>query len=264
MIRKKTVVLILVFCIAMSGCTLAAKEMARRKNERVECILNKEDAGLFSYLDTEYQILEKQVGHGRIDKWVGYIRKYAVLDQHYAILDLWDPHLFVLEKPLPTGGLYLVQFFNIYTDNLNKEHLIIDVNGNYHLAIAKEKIGDAQKIEFKSLQAQRADKIKVNPTNCTQIIFETKIYQISNTRLSKNALADYLGKIETYLIFDSQTKKEIPKKDLEKIEIKPNALSRQNRINWIYGEVYSLAGVDRKSSLAVEINNEFMQADVVD
>lgn len=45
--------------------------------------------------------------------------------------------------------------------------------------------------------------------------------------------------------------------------MEPGELSRQGRTSWIYGTVFSISDTDKSDSVAVEIINGYLCADVI-
>ena len=70
----------------------------------------------------------------------------------------------------------------------------------------------------------------------------------------------YLGNSGEHYIFDNNTVRAIPRADLMEIETVPGRLSRQQRMDWYYGEIYSLPGVEEEEAVAVKINDQFLKA----
>ena len=62
------------------------------------------------------------------------------------------------------------------------------------------------------------------------------------------------------ITFDNNTKREIPKSKLMKVELEPKELSKQQRITWNYGKIYSIK--ENNNTIAVEINNKYYLAEI--
>lgn len=241
-------------------------EIDKRRNEHEYCTLNEKDATIFTYNDKEYTILDDTVERDALGAWVGYIQKFAVLDKQYSVLELWDIKL--PKSPmsnLPDETAYVVQFFNIYANNdTDSQSLIIYVNGDFHKATPKEQVTDTNAIiSFDGLHRKSEGLISIHSENCTQIIYADKTYIITKIIIGENELDICLGFIGAHRIFDTNTNREIPLSDLEKIEISPGELSEQVRTTWSYGAVYSINNTDKSKSIAIEINNKYLRADVV-
>lgn len=260
-----TIMLMLTLCVGMSGCSLLKNEIAERKSKREYCTLNEKDATVFTCGGTEYVILQDTVEKDTLGAWVGYIQKLAALNKKCAVLELWELNLSEAStKELPFDTAYVIQYLNIYQNSKDNQELIIDVNGGFHKAIPKAQADDAVSvIRFEEAQAEPAGDITINVNNCTQLLYGSSVYQITETAISKNELDTYLSVIGTNKVFDSRTNLEIPRSDLKKVEIEPGELSKQERIDWTYGTVFSIVNIDKSQSIAVEINNQYLRADMV-
>lgn len=259
---KKVIAILLtaIFCLGASGCSVMGDAIADRSSGRQECILKEQDATLFSYDDTEYRILEESRNKNQLGSWVGFIRKLAVLDQKNAVLELRELNFSDLKTSLPDKAASVIQFLNIYKDKEDGSHLIIDVNGTYHKAVPKDKAGDEKIIHFEALKEKSDGEIVISTDNCTHIRYGTNLYQITDQQISEDTLNSYLGVIGTAKVFDTKTKQEIPKDKLKKTELQPGELSRQRRVSWTYGTVFSISDTDKGDSIAIEINNRYLKA----
>ena len=150
---KKLISLVLVAVLAagLGGCSLLDDEIARRKSEREECVLSTSDAAVFTYGGTEYLILQQTAEQSAATAWVGYLQKFAVVDENRAVLELREPGLAGAAQSLPAGAASVVQFFNIYQNGQQQDSLLVDVNGAFHEAVPKAQAGDAEVIVFEPL-----------------------------------------------------------------------------------------------------------------
>lgn len=265
---KKIISLLLVFilCFGMSGCSILENEITNRRNEREYCTLNEKNATIFTYNGKEYTILEDTVARDGLGAWVGYIQKFAVLDKQNAVLELREIELSTSSiGNLPDETACVVQFFNIYIDkDTDSQNLIIDVNGGFHKAIPKEQANDTTEIiSFEELDTASDGSISIHFENCTQIVYAGNVYQITEIIIGENELDTFLGVIAEHRVFDADTNREIPKSDLGKIETIPGELSQQVRISWSYGTVYSISNTKKSQSIAIEINDKYLRADVI-
>lgn len=261
-----TLLLAVLLCFGASGCSLLENEIDNRRNEREYCTLNKKDATIFTYSGKEYAILEDTVARDALGSWVGYIQKFAVLDKQNAVLELRDVELSESAiGNIPDKAAYVVQFFNIYLDkDTDGQNLIIDVDGGFHKAIPKEQANDTSTIiAFEELDTASDGSISIHSENCTQIVYLGNVYQITETTIDEHMLDTFLGVIAEHRVFDANTNREIPKSELGKIETTPGELSQQVRTSWSYGTVYSISNTNKSQSIAIEINNQYLRADVV-
>ncbi|MCP5455843.1 MAG: NisI/SpaI family lantibiotic immunity lipoprotein [Thermotogae bacterium] len=254
-------VFVFTLCFILCSCSFVEKEAERRKNEREECFLDKENATVFSCSGKEYVILKEQTERENIGSWIGYIQKVVFIDKNYNVLETRDIKFFGFsENNLPENTLYSVKFFNIYKEKNNDSNLIIDINGAFHIAAEKNKsVPTGKIISYRKSEKSSEDSLKISDKNCTQIIWKNNIYQISERTIEENKTDVFIGYIGEYKIFDHNTKIEISKADLKKIELYPGRLSNQKRVSWTYGSVFNI----NEKSIAVEINGKYFIADLI-
>ena len=260
-----SMVLVAVLAVGLAGCSLLDDEIARRKSEREECVLNTSDAAVFTYSGTEYLILQQTAEQSAATAWVGYLQKFAVVDENRAVLELREPGLAGAAQSLPAGAASVVQFFNIYQNGQQQDSLLIDVNGAFHKAVPKAQAGDAAVIVFEPLaqSGSGSDTVSIRDEDCTQLTFAGGIYQITQTPVAQDQLGAYLTVIAQSRVFDTETKRAIPKEDLTELEVVPGALSQQQRVSWVYSNVYAIAGEETQDAIAVEINSQYLRAEHV-
>ena len=265
---KKILYMILftTLCLSFSGCSpmsVLKDEVSSRKKDRIYCKLNTHDATKFTYGDTEYIILEEKTQRTSIGSWIGYIQKFALLDSQYGVLDLRDIELKAsIFQNLPEETEYIVQFFNIYTFSENSDTLVIDVDGGFHKAVPVDQSKDKTAIVFQKVDTDDETSLSVNPDNCTQLIYNGKTYQITDEELEESKLDNFIGFLGVQRVYDQNTGKEIPKNQLDDVEIIPGELSEQQRVRWDYGLVYTVQN-DSKC-ISVEINGTSMRADLIE
>lgn len=262
---KKTItsILMLLLCFVMTACIQVNKLISKQRADKEKCTLNQADARRFNYKDTEYLILADTVDNSELGEWVGYIQKLAVLDQSYRVLEEQAIELALPDlKDISHETTFIVPFNNVYL--YQEDQLIIDVNGNSHVAIPADKSSGRLAISYTKVNTSPGGTISINPDNCTQLLYGEKIYQITEIPVDAEKIEQYLGIIAREITFDAVTKREISQSDLKTIEIAPGELSAQNRAQWSYMEVYTIQGIDPGSTFAVEINNQYVQAVVVE
>ncbi|MDD2994048.1 MAG: NisI/SpaI family lantibiotic immunity lipoprotein, partial [Pygmaiobacter sp.] len=74
-------------------------------------------------------------------------------------------------------------------------------------------------------------------------------------------LGTYITVIAESRVFDTETKRAIPQEDLTKVEVVPGALSQQQRVSWVYSNVYEIVGEETQDAIAVEINDQYLRAE---
>lgn len=249
----------------LSGCSVISQKIEQYSSGKEECSLNTDNVAQFTYKEKYYTILEDTVSKEEIGSWVGYIRKLAVLDANGKILLQQDTEKTTLKSladiaDTQPDAAYMIPFFNVYacTDEMVPE-LIVNANGEYHKAIPSDSVTDSDDIfRYDRQQAVASDgDFSVNPQDCTQLIRADQVYQITDETVPDEQVGEYLDVIAKSIIFDKDTKQEIPEKDLEAMDWDGNGLSTQKRENWFYGEVHAIQNTDASDSVAVEINSEY-------
>lgn len=271
---KKIIGIILVIIISMSfiGCDIVDKYIDYSKKGKVICTIDNEDGTQFIYNGTKYIVLNEIIDNENIGEWVGYIQKYIVMDSNYKVLKEKDITSKVIKdlKEIAEGveneAKYIVPYNNVYTikGNQNYNELIVIANGKLHKAIPSGNVKDNSLIiKFETIDNEGSnanDNFTINPNNCTQILSGEKTYQITNKTIDSGKLGEYLGIIPKSITFDNNTKKEIVKSELMKVELEPKELSKQQRITWNYGTIYNIK--ENNNATAVEINNKYYLAEI--
>ena len=267
---KKIVGIILVMIISMSfiGCGIVDKYIDYSKKGKVICTINNEDGTQFIYNGIKYTVLNEIIDNENIGEWVGYIQKYVVMDSNCKVLKEKEITSKVIKdlKEIAEGveneAKYIVPYNNVYTikGNQNYNELIVIANGKLHKAITSRNVTDNSLIiKFETIDNE-GNNVTINPNNCTQILSGEKTYQITNKTIDSRKLGEYLGIMPESITFDNNTKREIPKSELMKVELEPKELSKQQRITWNYGKIYSIK--ENNNTIAVEINNKYYLAEI--
>jgi hypothetical protein len=255
---------VLLTCL-LSGCSILSQKIEQYSSDKKECSLNSENVTQFTYKEKSYTILEDTVTKDGLGSWVGYIRKLAVIDANGKILLQQDTDKTTFKTVADIAdkepnAFAVIPFLNVYeSKDSNENGLIVDANGSYHKAILSDFVTDADNVFDYSKQhsATSTGEFSVNPQNCTQLISADKVYQITDKTVPDKQIGEYLDVIAESIVFDKDTKLEISKKDLGKIDWDGNGASMQKRESWSYGEVCSIKNADVSNSVAVEINSEY-------
>lgn len=246
-IFKKYILLFSLFFI--TGCTVnnINKNNSIEIKEITKILLN----------GKEYTILSNIVEEKDLGNLIAPIQKYVVLDTNKKIIDIIDFNN--LDKIKEKA--YLIQFSNIYSiKNFEYDTIAVNINNKFYKAVYSENISNLDEVitldNFNNIKT-----ISINIEDCTQIIYGDKIYQITNEIISNKNLDEYLGILGKNILYDKNTKKPILKENLKHLDILGS--DKQQRVNWIYGDVYSIKGVSIENSVAVKINNKYYLANVV-
>lgn len=249
----------------LSGCSVLSQKIEQYSSDKEECSLNTDNVTQFTYKEKNYTILEDTVSKEDLSSWVGYIRKLAVLDVNGKILLQQDTEKATLKSladiaDTQPDAAYMIPFLNVYAcKDETIQELLVDANGEYHKAIPSDSVTDSDEVfHYDRQQAVASDgDFSVNPQDCTQLIRADQVYQITDETVPDEQVGEYLDIIAKSIVFDKDTKLEIPKKDLEAIDWDGNGLSTQKRENWFYGEVHAIQNAVASDSVAVEINSEY-------
>lgn len=264
---KKIILLIsavLLTGVGMTGCSVLEKEIDEYSKDKEQCVLNTDNVTQFAYKGDSYTILDDTLSNEDLGDWIGYIRKLAVIDSNGKILLQQDTEkasfktLADIADSEPEAA-YIIPFLNVYTvKNANTQELIVDANGGYHKAVPNGSVTD-KNIIFRYNQ-QTEGGFSINTQDCTQLLCSGKVYQITDEIISNENIGKYLDIIAESYTFDSDTKLQIPKKELYFIDWSGKEQSSQKREQWTIGDIHEILGKDRLDSVAVEINSEYRAA----
>lgn len=250
----------------LSSCSLLSQKMEQYSSDKEKCSLNSDNVTQFIYKEKSYTILDDTVTKEDLGSWVGYIRKLAVIDAKGKILLQQDIEKTTIKNlsdiaDKEPNAFAVIPFLNVYESKDSTENgLIVDANGGYHKAIQTDAVKKSDQVFDYSQKQSEAESgnFTVNPKDCTQLIRADKVYQITDQTISDKQIGEYLDVIAQSIAFDKETKQEIPKKDLIKMDW--NGSSKQQRESWAYGEVHAIQNSDVSNSVAVEINSKYRVA----
>ena len=259
--------------VLLYGCSVIDSEIGRRRSSKEECTINKENPTEFFYEGTAYTILDAIVPKDELGDWVGFIQKLAFIDENNAITNIKEidtssmMNLNELVKDVDDKAVYAIPYHNVYKSlsGDNKE-VIIDAAGDFHRAIPTEELKENDVIislDKLKLETTSTEKFVIDPQNCTNLIWGDAHYQITEEVISYDELGEYMGTLAKRITFDNDTKQEISKSDLWKIEVVPGELSNQSRISCDYGNVYKINGMEPQQAIAVEINSQYVKAKIL-
>lgn len=266
--KKRTIIFIL-FSVLVSGlllgCSVLSQKIEQYSTNKEKCYINSNNVTQFTYKGKSYTVLEDTVIKENLGSLLGYIRKLVVIDANGKVLIQQDTEKATFKTVSDIANkeqnaFAVIPFLNVYEskDSIEKD-LILDVNGKYHKAVYTEAVKNSDKIfHYKQKQSVISDgHFMVNPKNCTQLISMYKVYQITDKTVPDKEIGKYIDIIAKSIVFDKETKLEIPQKDLGQINWSGKEANKQKRENWSYGEVHVIQNVDVSNSVAVEINSKY-------
>lgn len=268
---KKTLLLILTILLAsasMTGCSVLEKGIEKYSKDKEKCVLNTDNVTQFTYKGDSYTILDDTLSNSELGEWVGYIRKLAVIDLNGKILFQQDTEKATFKTladiaDTEPNAAYIIPFLNVYmVKDGNTQELIVDTNGGYYKAILNSSVTDNDVIFRYDQQtvASMGREFTINAQDCTQLLCGDRVYQITDETVPYENIGEYLDIIAESYIFDSNTKLQIPKKDLYHIDWSGKKQSAQKREQWSIGDIHEILNKDKSGFVAVEINSEYRVA----
>lgn len=245
----------------ITGCGTLQNKISEYTSTKEQCELNPNDITKFSYKEKDYIILEETVSNAELGEWVGYIRQYVIADKTGRILDkenVEDTSLQMLEDlgKKETEETYMIPFLNVYATD-ETACLIVDANGSYHKAVSVENFKETDTVfQFQKGNQREGSGFQINPEDPTQLLCNEEIYQITSETVSREELGNYLTVLAQNITFDMDTKKILSKEESLDIDW-TGEKGEQQRVNWVYKEVYEISGTDILNAVAVCINNKY-------
>lgn len=252
---KKKWLLTLVSCLCALGlcsCSgvglLRAAHRAAAADKDVYTLAS--DAACLEREGETFYISAQSVSAARRGAWVGTVERWLVVDGSGTVLgqtpvgDLEAAQLLAAEMPAQ-----IVAYYHVYADAEEEDALLVEIDNVLHpLARQLPKTPFAPKV--------------AEPEDAWTLAQDCRILVHGQTRyrVTQDAAAEtdaYLGMLARTLVFDGETGLEIPKAELEAIEVTPGALSRQRRVQRTYGAVYGIPG---SGDVAVEVDGELRVA----
>ncbi|WP_099203873.1 NisI/SpaI family lantibiotic immunity lipoprotein [Scatolibacter rhodanostii] len=269
--KKNTFTLILSAILLMvffSGCSSLNQKIEEYSKDKEQAYLNSDVATQFIYKETNYTILNDTVAEENLGNWVGYIRKFAVIDKDGKMLLQQDIKETTFETLDDIADDYpeassILSFLNIYEAKESIEtQLVVNVNDKFYKAIQTNLKNDSDQIFDYRQNPDKgsSESFTVNSENSTQLISGENIYQITDQMIPEEDIGEYLDVIAQSIVFDGETKLKISKEDLSKLDWDGKNSEAKKRENWFYGEVHAVQDTDVSESIAVEINFEYRLA----
>lgn len=251
-----------------TGCS--ARTHILKEQGKAECYLDQEDAAKFIYKEQSYTILNDTVDKNNSGDWIGFISKYAAVTEDYRITKMKDMDLNIVGslKSLAdesNHAAYYVPYLNVYKykDREDSTCLIVDADHALHRAVLSDYVKDGDvKIVFTKQTGSdisESDLPEINKNDVRQLVWNRKLYQITDQKVPDEKLGDYLCTLTGNITFNAENGRELTLDELTHIEMAPGYFSQQTRKNWIFGSVNKLSE-DAGDRLAVEINYNYVYA----
>lgn len=200
--------------------------------EKEKCTIESDELFTIRYKEKDYVVLAEEIGAGEIGEWVGYIYKNV-------------------------SG---IMFTTVYQDKKDENMINVAADNLFYRAIEKDKLTDEQRVLQVSDFLEKAEnsgqqKIIVNPTDVTQIIWQDKVYQVTEEKVAREDLGDFVASIAKYMIYDTETLTEIEKEEYIKIDW--DGGDDSGRAVRVYGNVYHIKNTEK---LGIEVNGVYYVA----
>lgn len=268
---KKMILLVFAILLAgasMIGCSILEKGIDEYSKDKEECVLNTDNVTQFTYKGDSYTILYDKLSNSELGEWVGYIRKLAVTDSNGKILLQQDTEKATFKTLADIAdsepdAAYIIPFLNVYTvKDGNTQELIVDANGGYHKAVLNSSITDKDIIfRYDQQTAEKSEvEFTINTQDYTQLLCGDKVYQITDETVPYENIGEYIDIIAESYTFDSETKLQITKEELNHIDWSGKEQSSQKREQWTIGDIREIPGKDISDSVAVKINSQYRVA----
>ncbi|RSJ10160.1 hypothetical protein D8895_13100 [Streptococcus sp. BCA20] len=139
--------------------------------------------------------------------------------------------------------------------------MCIGINDKYFKVLSKDFINTTESLNIQNFDkaVNNDDKFEIDKNDSRKIMYKGNVYNISNLSVNRNELGSYQSVLAEVRIFNPENGKSIPRAQLGKID-NCGSISMQNRVQWIYGKIYSIKANSIEEKFAIEINNEFKVA----
>lgn len=202
----------------------------------------------FTYKEKPYFITNVEVSQNEIQKTLYKFYKLIIVD-----LDS--------EEVLSSSALNCATLAvnNIYQASDNS--MCIGINDKYFKVLSKDFINTTESLNIQNFDkaVNNDDEFEIDKNDSRKIMYKGNVYNISNLSVNRNELGSYQSVLAEVRIFNPENGKSIPRAQLGKID-NCGSISMQNRVQWIYGKIYSIKANSIEEKFAIEINNEFKVA----
>lgn len=253
--------------ILLSSCSAIDNKITSLNDELTKWEIDDENGSRIIYNNEFYQILDEEVEKDKVGKAIGRIGEIIILDENYKVIDkkvLNVSNIFDLGTDLDEDTI-IVPFQNVYkTVEKDTKAVIVDINGKYYKATPVEKISENDVfIKFESIHVKLKKGFRLNEENYNQILSGDRIYSITDKIVDEKDLDILLDTINKTEVIDIKTGEKIDNDELNKVEIIPEEVSHKKRSLMKYGNVYSIKNMDMEKFVAIEINDEYRLAEVI-
>lgn len=232
----------LVLCSCSGTGLLRAAHRAAAADKDVYTLAS--DAACLERAGETFYVCAASVGAARRGAWTGTVERWLLVDGSGAVLgqtslgDVEAARQLAADTPAQ-----VVAYYNVYADAADENALLVEIDNVLH------------PLTRQPPQEPFAPKAAA-PEDAWTLARDCRVLVHGETRyrVTQDAAAEtdaYLGMLARTLVFDEETGLEIPKAELEALELTPGPLSRQQRVQRTYGAVYGIPGSE---DVAVEVD----------
>ncbi len=198
-------------------------------DDKVKCTIKAGDVITISYKDKEYVVLDEEISANDLGDWVGYIYQ----------------------------NISGVMFATVYQDKEDESFIVVAADNLFYRAIEKDKLTDDRVVlvieESKQLsETNGQQEVSVNAANVTEIIYGDKVYGITEEKVDREHLGNFIASIAKYMVYDMENLTEVEKEEYTKIDWDGGDNGRY--AVRVYGNVYHVKDTEE---LGVEVNGVY-------
>ena len=214
----------MVVMISVTGCGSGTI-----MNDKVKCTIKAEDVITISYKDKEYVVLDEEISANDLGDWVGYIYQ----------------------------NISGVMFATVYQYEGDEDFIVVAADNLFYRAIEKDKLTDDRVVlvieeSEQPSEASGQQKISVNAANVTELIYGDKVYRITEEKVDREHLGNFIASIAKYMVYDIENLMEVKKEEYTKIDWDGGDNGRY--AVRVYGNVYHVKDTEE---LSVEVNGVY-------
>ena len=211
--------------LSVAGC-----DYGKIMNDKVKCTITAGDVITIYYKEKEYVVLDEEINANDLGHWIGYIYQ----------------------------NISGVMFATVYQYKEDDSFIAVAADNLFYRAIEKDKLTDDRMVlvleESEELSETKGQQeISVNATNVTEITYGDKIYQVTEEKLDRKQLGNFIASIAKYMVYDIESLTEVDKKEYTKIDWDGGDNDRY--AVRVYGNVYHIK--DTEDKLGVEVNGVY-------
>ncbi|MFR4103061.1 MAG: NisI/SpaI family lantibiotic immunity lipoprotein [Streptococcus sp.] len=238
---RRASIIVSILLVLLTGCGL-------NNTEKIE--FSKTDFRHITFNHKDYSITDNEISKDNIRN---------VLVKDYKVIWINSHTGKILSKV--SNNSCTLAIMNIF--QTSDKLLCIGIDDKYFQIAPKDQTSNLLNISrFSSkntnVELDSGDDILIDDNNCRRIFYRGEAYYITSEEVSSDKVGVYIDNLAEVRLFDAETGKKISNEERYAIYNKGEA---KDRVNWFYGEVYSIKNSkDDEESLVVKINNVYRRA----